>query len=425
MSRLAESLKPGPYGVLRPAQAARWLWLVLPLASVALGGCSPPAPAAMAPMTPVVRVVEAALAETVDYDYFTGRTEAIEAVDIRARVSGYLTQVCFKPGDDVKAGDLLFKIDPATYQTDMQRAQAQLMQAQARRKLAEANVARANNLASGAISKQEVDRYSSDLGEADAMIQSAQASIAQAKLNLGYTDVRAPIAGRIGRNLLTVGNLVMQDQTVLTTIVSEDPIYAYFDIDERTMLRAQQLARDSRLQNAEHSGLQVRFGLANEKDEFPHTGVVDFTNNRVSSSTGTLQVRAVLANPLPPGGGPRLLTPGLFLRVRVTMGDAHPALVVPQSAIGTDQARKFLLVVNAKNIVEYRPIEAGPIQPDGRQVVEPLGIVWEADGPRPAHEGEAGEPSLRAGERVIVTGMQRTRPGVTVETKPYVASSLK
>lgn len=403
-----------------PPAALSWIFLgTVGLAGVSLSGCSPPAPAAMAPTTPVVRVVDAALAETVDYDYFTGRTEAIEAVDIRARVSGYLTQVCFKPGDEVQTGDLLFKIDPATYQTDMQRAQAQLLQAQARRKLAEANVARANNLASGAISKQEVDRYFADLGESDALIQAAQASIAQAKLNLGYTDVRAPVNGRIGRNLLTVGNLVMQDATVLTTIVSEDPIYAYFDIDERTMLRAQQLARDTKAQHKSDNGLRVRFGLANEKDEYPHEGAIDFTNNRISSSTGTLQVRAVLDNPLPPSGGPRLLTPGLFLRVRVTMGDPHPAIVVPQSAIGTDQARKFLLVVNAKNVVEYRPVEAGPIQPDGRQAVEPLPLVIEADGPRPAREGETGAPSIRPGERVIVTGMQRIRPGVTVETKPY------
>lgn len=394
------------------------LWAGMALGGLALGGCSPPAPAAMAPTTPVVRVVEAAQADTVDYDYFTGRIEAIEAVDIRARVSGYLIQVCFKPGDEVKAGDLLFKIDPATYQTDMQRAQAQLLQAQARRKLAEANVARANNLAAGAISKQEVDRYFADLGESDALIQAAEASIAQAKLNLGYTDVRAPVAGRIGRNLLTVGNLVMQDVSVLTTIVSEDPIYAYFDIDERTMLRAQQLARTARAERKD-SGLRVRFGLANEKDEYPHEGTIDFTNNRISTSTGTLQVRAVLDNPLPPGGGPRLFTPGLFVRVRVTMGEPHPAIVVPQSAIGTDQARKFLLVVNSKNVVEYRPVEAGPIQPDGRQAVEPLPMVVEGNAPRPAHEGETGEPSIRRGERVVVTGMQRIKPGMMVESKPY------
>ncbi len=360
-----------------------------------LGGCSPPPPGAMAPTTPVVRVVEAKLADTVDYDYFTGRTEAIERVDIRARVSGYLTQVCFKPGDDVKAGDLLFKIDPATYQTEMQRAQAQLLQVKARRKLAEANVARANNLSSGAISKQEADRYFADLGEADAQILSAEASIASAKLNLGYTDVRALIAGRAGRNLLTVGNLVMQDFTLLTTIVSEDPMFAYFDIDERTMLRLQQLAREAKTDGKGEASMQVRFGLANEKDEFPHEGSVDFTNNSVSASTGTLQVRAVLANPAPPGGGPRLFTPGLFLRVRVALGDTRPGLVVPQSSIAADQSRKFLLVVNDKNVVEYRPIEAGPVQPDGLQLVTPIEIVAEKDGPRPAKSSEHGEPSLR------------------------------
>jgi multidrug efflux system membrane fusion protein len=165
--------------------------------------------------------------------------------------------------------------------------------------------------------------------------------------------------------------------------------------------------------------------LANEKEDYPHEGIVDFVNNRINAATGTLQVRAVVANPLPTGGGPRLLTPGLFVRVRLTAGDAHQALVVPQSAIGTDQARKFVLVVNAKNTVEYRPVEAGPIQPDGRQVVEPLKIVTGPEGARAAHEGEAGEDSIRPGERVIVTGMQRIRPGMPVETKPYIAGGVQ
>ena len=156
------------------------------------------------------------------------------------------------------------------------------------------------------------------------MIKSAEASIAAAKLNLNYTDVQAPIAGRTGRNLLTIGNLVVQDQTVLTTIVSEDPIYAYFDIDERTMLRVQQMVRQGKFNDAsDQNKLKVRFGLANEKEDYPHEGIVDFVNNRINSTTGTLQIRAVLANPLPPNGGPRLLAPGLFVRVRLTAGDAR------------------------------------------------------------------------------------------------------
>lgn len=367
---------------------------------------------------PVVRVVDLALADVVDYEYFTGRLDAKESVEVRARVTGYLMDMKFTPGDEVEKDAILFKIDRRPYQAELNRTESQVLLSQAKLNLAEADVVRAEGISKtpGAISKQDIDRYMSARSEAAAALKSSEAMVETAKLNVDFTDVKSPIRGRVGRNLLTIGNLVVQDQTLLTTIVSEDPIYAYFDIDERTMLRVQTMIRGPA---TPENTVTLEFGLANEGDRYPHPGKLDFVNNRISASTGTLQVRASLDNPRPRKEVPRLFTPGLFVRVRVGVGKAHKGLVIPQAAIGSEQSRKYLLVVNEKNAIEVRPIDVGPLQPDGRQVVIPMQVVREETGYRPVREGETGQPSVKPGEKVVTGGMLRARPGTTVEPKPY------
>ena len=378
------------------------------------------------PPAPSVRVVPLVMHDVVDFEYFTGRTDATESVEVKARVTGYLMEIGFKPGDEVKAGQILFKVDPRRYKAELDRDESQVLMSRARLKLAEADLLRSNEIIvknPGALSKQDSDRYISAQAEALASLKSAQAMVEMTKLNVSFTDVVAPITGQVGRNMLTVGNLVVQDETMLTTIVSEDPIYGYFDVDERTMLRLQQQVRGSKFKDARD--IEIRFGLANEPDQYPHIGKLDFVNNRINASTGTLQMRAVIPNPLPASGGPRLLTPGLFLRVRLSVGDSRKGLVVPQAAIGSDQSRKFIQVVTSDNKVEYRPIKAGPIQPDGRQSIEPISVVRDEQGVRPATENEKGHDSIKEGEKVIVSGMQRVRPGQEVQPHPYVAAGAK
>lgn len=386
---------------------------------VAAAGCAKAPAAPPAPPPPTVRVVELEPADVVDYEYFTGRIDAVDSVEVRARVTGYLMSIGFKPGDEVKKGHVLFQIDQRPYQAEFNRVNSQVQLSRAKLSLAEADVLRAEGLSKspGAISKQDIDRYLAARGEASAALKSSEAMVDSAKLNLEFTNVTAPIDGRVGRNLLSVGNLVVQDDTMLTTIVSEDPIYAYFDVDERTMLRIKKLDREGQFKEAR----EIHFGLANEGDQYPHSGKLDFVNNRISASTGTLQLRAVVENPKPKNSSARLLTPGLFVRIRLGIGDARKGLVIPQAALASEQANKYLLVVNDKQMVEQRPVVAGPIQSDGRQLVEPVMVVREELGYRPVHRGEDGQPSIKAGDRIIVGGLQRVRSGAPVETKPYIS----
>jgi multidrug efflux system membrane fusion protein len=375
------------------------------------------------PGPPVVRYVPVKEESITDYEYFNGRAAAIDYVEVRARVTGYLVEINFKPGQEVKRYDPkvpkakpLFKIDPRPYQAALDQVNGQVALAEARLKLAVADYERGRALARtpGAISQQDLDKYAASQEEAAAAVKAAKASVESARLNLEFTDVGAPVDGVVGRNLLTLGNLVTQDSTLLTTIVSEDPMYGYFDVDERTLLRVQDLVRAKKLKSAKEGGSRVELGLANEEERYPHEGTIDFINTQVDASTGTLQVRGIFPNE----GKPRVLTPGLFLRIRVPLGEAHPALVVPQAAIGRDQGKKFLLVVDDKGVVEYRQVNLGAEQPGGRQVVEPVKIVRTDKGIRLAGEGEKGEDSLKAGEKIIVGGLQKVRPGIKVDAQP-------
>jgi multidrug efflux system membrane fusion protein len=373
---------------------------------------------------PVVRVVKPTEAKITDYEQFTGRTEGKDSVEIRARVSGYLDKYGFKEGAEVKKDDVLFVIDRRPYKAALDSEEGKVKLAKARLKLAKADYARARVIARtpGAISQQDVDKYAAAEAEAYAAVDAAEANAESARLNYQFTEVKSPIDGQVGRYLLTLGNLVTQDQSLLTTVVSLDPMYAYFDVDERTMLRIQQLIREGKIKASSSThDYPVELGLADEGDRFPHKGVINFVNNQVDPNTGTIQVRGTFPNPMPKRGGDaaRLYRPGMFVRVRLPIGGEHKALLVPQAALGTDQGQKYLLVVNDKNVVEYRPVNLGSPQPGGMQEILPIKIVHTKEGTRPSEAGEKGEDSLKPGDRVVVSGLQRIRPGVTVAPKPY------
>jgi multidrug efflux system membrane fusion protein len=400
------------------------------LAAAVLPGCGHRPDTANPAGPPVVRVTSPVTREVTAYEEFTGRTDAVDSVDVRARVTGYLTEIKFTSGQEVKKDEVLFVIDQRPYKASLDQARAQILVQDAQLKLAVADYSRAKVLAgrggAQAISQQDLDKYAATQAQADASLKAAQASEVTADLNYKWTEVTAPVSGIVGRNLLTVGNLITQDTTLLTTIVSEDPMYAYFDVDERTLLRVQDLIRQGKFKSAKAGHkVPVFYGLANEGDRFPHEGFIDFVNNQVDTSTGTIQVRGVLPNPRPGKELPRLLTPGLFLRVRVPIGEPHPALLVPQAAIGTELGQKYLLVVNDKNVVEKRPVALGVIQPDGLQEVIPAKLVRTDKGTRPANGGEKGEDSLRPTEEVIVSGLQRVREGMTVTPKKFEANEKK
>jgi RND family efflux transporter MFP subunit len=349
---------------------------------------SAPAPTPVTVSYPVER-------DVTDYADFTGRTAAVDSVEVRARVWGYLDNVNFKEGALVKKGDVLLEIDPRAYQAQYDANKAQVAQNEASLQLARANNRRYKTLFKenpGAVSSLELDKYQAEEAQAVANLDLAKANVDSAKLNLDWTKVIAPISGRVSRYKVTVGNLVQSGQngggTLLTTIVSVDPMYAYFDVDERTVLRVRQLIREGKAKSARETEWPVALGLATEEG-FPHQGTINFVDNQVNPKTGTLRVRGVFANP------DETISPGFFARVRVPIGHPHKALLVSERALDNDQGQKILYVVNEKNEVISRPVQVGALH-DGLRAIE--------DG-------------LKPGERVIVNGLQQVRPGVTVEPK--------
>jgi len=351
----------------------------------------PPADAAPPPPPPVT-VRQAVSKEVVEWDEYQGWIEAVETVEARARVNGYLQSVNFKDGAEVKRGDLLFVIDPRPYQADLDRTQADLLQAQTRFELASNDRARAGRLLKArAISEEEADARAKAEREAAAAIASARASVEMAKLNLDYTRVTAPINGRIGRKMMTEGNLVNGSQgqsTLLATIVSLDPIYCYFDADERSILKYEQLARQNQQESLTGGKLLCEIELENETG-FPHKGVLDFADNRVDPNTGTLRVRGVFSNP------GRVLQPGFSARVRVPGSAPYPALLIPDQAVGADQDQKFVFVVNGQDPVRS-PVKLGPL----------------IDGLRVVREG------IHANDWGGVNGLMSIRPGEKVNPSP-------
>jgi RND family efflux transporter MFP subunit len=355
-----------------------------------LTGCSRAAPEGPAAAPIEVMVSYPVKRQVTDSSDYTGRIAAVDSVEVRARVSGYLDKINFKEGTLVKKGEVLFEIDPRPFQAQVDFAKAQLVSADAAVKKAKADNARNKFVARtpGAVSQQELDQSQAAEEQAAADVEKAKASVETNQLNLGYTKVLSPIDGRISRFNLTVGNLVTQDQSLLTTIVSVDPMYGYFDVDERTVLQVREMIRKGKVKSARDIDWPVFLSLANEEG-FPHKGIINFVDNQVNPRTGTLRLRAVFANP------DETLTPGYFGRYRVPIGYPHDALLVTDRAIDTDQGQKIVYVIDKSNKVVVRPIRSGALN-DGLRVVE--------DG-------------LQPGEQVVVNGIQQVRPGMAVEPK--------
>ena len=349
-----------------------------------------PAPDA-APAVSISQVIGRQVTDSVD---FTGRVDAVTYVDIKARVTGYITSTKFKEGDLVKQGALLFEIDQRPFKSKLDDVQSQLVLQKAKYKLAKADNLRAKEVGKtpGAISVQELDKYEAAEEEAEAAVKAVKAGNEIHELNLEFCKVIAPIDGKISRYYFTLGNLVNADQTLLTTLVSQDPIYVYFDADERTLLRVKRMVQDGNLSfSGNHPDLTFLVSLQDEND-FKHIARVNFINNKIDPLTGTITIRGEIENP-PIGATGRLFVPGMFCRVRLPLGSPRPVTLVAEKAIGTDQGNKFVYVVGDDNKAISRRVTLGATQPDGLRVVE---------------------TGLKAGEKVVVTGIQMVRQGEPV-----------
>jgi RND family efflux transporter MFP subunit len=330
--------------------------------------------------------------EVVEWDEYIGRLESPETVEVRARVSGYLAKVHFKEGKEVKTNDLLFTIDRRPYQAEYEHAEAEHQRAESQADLAKSDAERAKNLiATKAISQEDFDNKTKTYASALASLRAAHAAVDSAKLNLEFTEVRSPINGRTSRAVVTEGNLISggAGATLLTTVVSQDPLYCYVDVDERSVLKYLQLRREGRRVSALDAEIPIEVALADEQG-FPHKGHVNFVDNKVDPTTGTLRCRGVIANP------EHTLGPGFFARLRIPGSGKYPALLLPDRALGSDQSQKFVYVVNGEKKVEFRPVKVGPII-DGLRVVT---------------------SGVKPGEQVIVEGLMRVRPGIVAEAKP-------
>ncbi|ABD08000.1 Secretion protein HlyD [Rhodopseudomonas palustris HaA2] len=365
--------------------------LVALFAAVAGGATLIDRSGAAARDTPAPPAVAAAVATvetrpTMAADEFSGRLEAVERVEIRSRVAGAVQEIRFREGALVTKGDLLVVIDPSLYAADVDRAQAQLSSARARLTLAKADFERGQQLSSSSITQRELDTRANAYREAEASLRTAEAALKTAELNLGYTNIRAPVSGRVGKVEITVGNLIAAGPSspLLTTLVSVDPIYASFNADEQVVTRALKTLADERAPTAiDRIPVQMTTGAGGA----PVKGRMQFIDNQVDPRSGTIRVRAVFDN------ADGRLMPGQFARLSMGQPKPQPALLVSERAVGTDQNKKFVMVVDARNQAEYREVTLGAS-------VEGLRVV--ASG-------------LKAGERIVVNGLQRVRPGVTIK----------
>jgi RND family efflux transporter MFP subunit len=366
-----------------------------------LAGCSKKAESPTPP--PQVSVSQVLEREVAEWDEYTGRLEAVKTVEVRPRVAGAIERVAFKEGALVKKGELLFQIDPRPYQAELDKAQAEAQRAVDRAALTRAELERAQKLVEArAMSREEFDQRQTARAEAESAIRAANAAVASAKLNLEFTQIRAPIAGRIGRALITEGNLVAGGPigapvaTLLTTIVSVDPIHVFFEADERSFLKYVDLAREGTRPSSREVRNPVLMGLASEEGS-PHKGYIDFLENRLDASTGTMRGRAVFENK------DGRFTPGLFARVRLVGSAPYRATLINDRAVGTDQGQKFVLVVDDKSAAQYRVIKLGPL----------------IDGLRVVREG------VKPGETIVVNGIQRVQPGMIVTPQKVAMETLK
>lgn len=389
------------------SQGRRFAQIILgatPLVLLVLlvNGCDTKSATVTKAPAPQVTVAKVECKPVIESDEFTGRLEAVDHVEIRPRVSGQLDSVHFQEGAIVQKGELLFTIDPRPFQAEVDRLKAELERAKAQLARSQSDFARAERLHNNnGMSVEEYDRRNSARAEAEAQVASVEASLRGAELNLEFTHIVSPITGRVSRAEVTRGNLVTSGgggpATLLTTVVSLDPVYAYFDADEQTYLRYGKLARAGKKgTNGEANG-PIYLGLAGEED-FPHRGVVNFIDNQVNPTTGTIRARGVFNNK------DLSLTPGLFARLKLAGGETIRGCQIDDAAVGTDLNQKFVLVVDANNSVAYRPVTLGPMV-NGLRVVR--------DG---LHEGDV----------VVVNGLQRVRPGMNVTPKqvPMGSASL-
>jgi RND family efflux transporter MFP subunit len=353
--------------------------------------------AASAPPPPAVTVATPVTREVTDFNEYTGKLMAADEVEIRAKVRGYLESIGFKDGDEVKKGQLLFQIDPRPFDAAVEAAEGRVAQVKAEQSRADADVKRYKDLVpKGAATQQDLDKAIAQLGVASAGIQSAEAELKEAKLNQEYAKLSAPIDGMASKSQLDVGNLVGAGggEQLLTKIVQMDPIHVCFDVDQRGLqqyreaaLKRRAAAGEGEPRTVRELNIKVQFGLASEEG-FPHEGVIDFIDNEVNRTTGTISVRAETSN------AKRLFRPGFFARVRIATGPPYKASLVSERAIGTQQGQKYVLVVNDKDQVEFRPVQLGALQSDGLRVIR---------------------SGIKEGERVVVNGIQRARPGSTVK----------
>jgi multidrug efflux system membrane fusion protein len=346
---------------------------------------------------PAVTVAPVEQKSIVEWEEFTGRTEPVDSVEVRPRVSGYIQEVKFQSGQLVKQGDVLFMIDPRWHQATFDQRHAEFEEAKVKCENAKREADRSQHLLeTRAISVEEGDQRQYRYQEAKAECQAAQAAFDSAKLDLEYTQVRAPIAGRVSRALLTEGNYVSGNAggaSLLTTIVSVDPVYVYADVDENSLLKFNALAQAKKLETDGDGKIPVQLQLADEQ-EFAHAGYVESFDNRLDANTGSILLRAVFPNP------DGRIVPGLFARIRIPLSERYPALLVEERAIGTDQAQKYVLSLTSSNTVEYHSVSLGPLM-EGKRIVR---------------------SGLTGKEEVVVNGLQRVRPGMPVSPETAVAS---
>lgn len=362
------------------------------LALTLLSGCDSQADAPQNQMNapaPVVSVAPALHQSVYDWNEFTGRLEAPETVELKPRISGVVDKVLFDEGAFVQAGAPLFQIDPRPFQAEVDRLAAEVASARSQLGLAERDLQRAVSLKAGnAVSAETLDNRQAQRDQAAARLKALQATLQLAQLNLDYTHVNAPISGRVSRALVTEGNYVSAGQTLLTSLVFTDKVYAYFDADEQTYLKYRQ-------HHAEGAAVPVFLQLANESG-FPHQGRIDFVDNRLNPQTGTIRARAVFDNP------DGQFTPGLFARLKLAVSGQYDAVLISDRAVGTDLSNQFVLVVDGANQVAYRPVTLGA-RLHGLRVVK---------------------NGLKDGETIVVNGLQRVRPGIEVqpETVPMTSA---
>jgi RND family efflux transporter MFP subunit len=364
-----------------------------------LVGCGKQAAKNNAPAAPAVSVAQPIKRTVNEWDEFTGRLASPETVEVRARVSGYIAKVQFKEGGEVKQGDRLFTIDQRPYQAVVDRAKAELAAARARAELAAGEAKRAEGLvANKAISTDTFETRAKSATEANAAVQSAEAALTTAALDLEFTEVRAPISGRISNARITAGNLVTGGNTagasLLTTIVSLDPIYCYIDADEASVLKYRQMYRDGVRKIPLVEPIAAEMALGNETG-FPHKGQIDFVDNQLNAASGTIRARGTFPN------ADKLMSPGFFARVRIPGPKEYQALLVRDSAVGSDQGRAYVLLVDDKNVVNYRAVTTGPLL-DGLRIIR--------DG-------------LKETDHVIVAGLMSARLGLTVQPQPVDMST--